>query len=272
MIDGRTNTFVLSGGQSPEVDLLGVWSAAQDRADVPVSFDLSGGASPEPAVFVSDLHDNLQEAGLQIQSAEAALESSLAGLDAAYARLDTLVRSQVGGISFSTPGYIPGSPESQLLALLGAAEPGSDWGSASFEAGAAQSSQWEKATAEFHEFMQRLNQVVGHFAWVETQVNGQLVVRSSVGWTGNLDTAWSTSPTSELAHLHQRTLRLALSSRTALLRAYGVISAGAVKLTALVASPAGAILALPAAWKFIRQVQAETARYSSIKEKIEHGE
>ena len=272
MIAGGTNTFVLSGGQSPGADLFSVWSSVQNEAETPVSFDLDGSQRPQPVVFVCDLPANLQEAGLQLQSAEAALESSLAGLDAADARLDTLVRSQAGGISFSTPGYIPGSPESQLLALMGAVEPGSDWGSTSFEAGAAQTSQWEKAAAEFYEFMQRLNQIVGHFAWVETQVNSQLVVRSSVGWTGNLDTAWSTSPTREMAHLHQRTLRLALSSRTAILRAFGVISAGAVKLTALVASPAGAVLALPAAWKFIRQVQAETARYSSSKEKIEHGE
>ncbi len=269
---GGPSTFVLSGSQSPEADLFGVWSAVQDGVEIPVAFDLSGGKSSEPAVFVCDLPTNLQQAGLQIQTAESALESSLAGLDAADARLDTLVRAQAGGVSFSAPGYIPGSPESQLLALLDAAAPGSDWESTSFAAGEIRISQWGKATAEFHEFMQRLNQVVGHFAWVETQVNSRLVVRSSVGWTGNLDTAWSTSPTREMAQLHQRTLRLALSSRAAILRAFGVISAGAVKLTALVASPAGAVLALPAAWKFIRQVQAETARYSSIKEEIEHGE
>lgn len=269
---GGTNTFVLSGSQSPEAELFGVWSSAQSDAETPVSFDLGGGQSLEPAVFVCDLPANLQEASLQIQSAETSLVSSLTGLDAADARLDKLVRSQAGGISFSIPDYSPGSPESQLLALLGAVEPGREWESASFESGDTQTSQWGKAATEFHEFMQRLNQVVGHFAWVETQVNSRLVVRSSVGWTGNLDTAWSMSPTGEMAELHQRTLRLALSSRTALLRAFGIISAGAVKLTALVASPAGAVLALPAAWKFIRQVQAETARYSSIKEEIEHGE
>jgi hypothetical protein len=57
-----------------------------------------------------------------------------------------------------------------------------------------------------------------------------------------------------------------------MLRVFGVISAGAVKLTALVASPAGAILALPAAWNFIRQVQVETAKFASIQQEIEHGQ
>ena len=235
---------------------------------MPVAFDLSSATASEAAVFVCDLPVNQELANLEIDRAEAALQANLVSLGAAHARLDSLVRSQADGISFSIPGYAPGSPESQVLSLLGVSEPGSEWDSASFEAGEVKSSQWKKAADEFQEFMQRLNQIVGHFAWVETQVSSRLVVRSSVSWTGNLETTWNTPPTSEWAVLHQRALKLALTSRNAMLRAFGIISVGAVKLTALVASPAGAILALPAAWKFIRQVQAETARYTSIKEEI----
>jgi hypothetical protein len=263
---------VLSGSGSQATDLFGVWSAAPGPAETPVSFDLGSATGARPAVFVSDLPADPQQANLEIDQAEAGLQANLASLGVAQARLDSLVRSQAGGTSFSVPDYTPGSPESQLLALLGASEPGGEWGPASFEAGEARSSQWEKAAAEFQEFMQRLNQIVGHLAWVETQVSGRLVVRSSVSWTGNLETAWNTLPTPDLAVLHQRTLRLALTSRTAMLRVFGVISAGAVKLTALVASPAGAILALPAAWNFIRQVQVETAKFASIKQEIEHGQ
>jgi hypothetical protein len=269
--DSGTNTFVLAGGLSQEADLFGVWSAVQAPADMPVSFDLGGAMSSKAAMFVSDLSANQQQANLEIDMAEAALQANLASLEAAQARLDSLAHSQAGGISFSLPDYPPGSPESQLLAMLGVSEPGGEWDITSFEAGEARSNQWEKAAAEFQEFMHRLNQVVGHFAWVETQISGRLVVRSSVGWTGNLETAWKTPPTPDLAALHQRTLKLALTSRTAMLRAFGVITAGAVKLTALVASPAGAILALPAAWNFIRQVQVETARFTSIKQEIENG-
>ena len=271
MADSGTNTFVLAGGLSQEADLFGVWSVAPGPADMPVSFDLGGATSPKAAVFVSDLPVNQQQANLEIDRSEAALQANLASLDVAQARLDSLVNSQAGGISFSLPDYPPGSPESQLMDMLGVSKPGGEWDITSFEAGEVRSNQWEKAAAEFQEFMHRLNQVVGHFAWVETQVSGRLVVRSSVGWTGNLETAWNTLPNPDLAALHQRTLKLALTSRTAMLRAFGVITAGAVKLTALVASPAGAILALPAAWNFIRQVQVETARFTSIKQEIENG-
>jgi hypothetical protein len=266
-----TNTYVLLGNPSQEADLFGVWRAEPDSAETPVSFDLGSATGPEAAVFVCDLPANQEQANTDINRAEAALQASLISLGVAQARLDSLLRSQADGISFSIPSYAPGSPESQLLSLLGAQEPGGEWESASFEAGELKFSQWKKATDEFQEFIHRLNQIVGHFAWVETQISSRLMVRSSVSWTGNLETAWNIPPTSELAILHQRALKLALTSRNAMLRAFGIISAGAVKLTALVASPAGAILALPAAWKFVRQVQAETARYTSIKEEISHG-
>jgi hypothetical protein len=264
-------TFVLTGSRSVESDLFGIYNAEQSSAEEPVSFDLGSVSDPDVALFVSDLPVDPQRANFEIETAEAGLQANLTSLGAAQARLDQFASSQTGGISFSVPGYPSGSPESQLLVLLGAAEPGGEWDSASFAAGEEKSSQWEKAAAEFREFIQKLNQVVGHFAWVETQVGGKLIVRSSVSWTGNLETAWNIPPTPDLSSLHQRTLKLALAARAGMLRTFGVVSVGAVKLTALVASPAGAIFALPAAWNFIRQVQHEMARTQSIKEEIEHG-
>lgn len=264
-------TFVLTGKRPLEGDLFGVYEAKQDSADEPVSFNLDSASSPDVVIFASDLPADPQQANTEIEMAEAGVQANLASLGAAQDRLDQFVRSQTGGISFSVSSYESGSPESQLLVLLGASGPGGEWDSASFEAGEGKSSQWEKAAAELREFIQRLDQVVGHFAWVETQVNGKLVVRSSVSWTGNLETAWNIAPTPDLSSLHRRTLKLAMASRAGMLRTFGIVSAGAVKLTALVASPAGAILALPAAWSFIRQVQHEMARYQSEKEEIEDG-
>ncbi len=249
-----------------------MWSAPQAFSGGPASFDLGSASEPEAVVFVCDLPADPERANQQFDQADASLQASLASLGTAQERLEHLVRSQAGGVSFDAQSYPPGSPESQALALLGEAGPGGDWESTSFGVGEAGSEQWNKVTSAFQEFMGQLDQVVGHLAWVNTQVSGSQVVRSTVGWTGNLETAWQIYPTPELAALHRRTLRLTLASRAAMLRTFGVVSSGAVKLAALVASPAGAILALPAAWQFIRQVQAESARYSSIKEQIGHGE
>jgi hypothetical protein len=264
-------TFVLTGNRSFDADLFGVFEAKQELADAPVTFDLGGASGPDVVVFVNDLPADPQAANTEIEMAETGIQANLDSLDEAQARLEQFVRSQTGEVSFSVPGYPSGSPESQLMILLGAAEPGGEWDSASFETPELKSSQWEKAAAGFGEFIQKLDQVVGHYAWVETQVSGKLVVRSSVSWTGNLETAWNIPPTPDLSSLHRRTLKLALASRAGMLRTLGVVSAGAVKLSALVASPAGAILALPAAWSFIRRVQHETARYQSKKEEIEDG-
>jgi hypothetical protein len=270
-VASRPTTFVLKGDRLVEGDLFGVYGIKKSTADEPDSFNLDSASDSEVAVFVNDLPADPQQANFEVEMAEASLQANSAGLGAAQARLDQVVYSQTGGISFSAPGYPSGSPESQLLALLSASEPGGEWESSSFEAGEGKTSQWEKAAAEFREFLQRLDQIVGHFAWVETQVGGKLIVRSSVSWTGNLETAWNVPPTPDLSSLHGRTLKLALAARAGMLRTLSVVSAGAVKLTALVASPAGAIFALPAAWNFIRQVQHEMTRYQSIKEESEHG-
>jgi hypothetical protein len=271
-VSNTKTTFILTGNKSIEADLFGVYNARQRSADAPVSFDLGSASDPDVVIFVCDLPADPQQAYFEIEISEAGIQANLASLEAAQARLDQLVRSQTGGISFSVPGYPSGSPESQALDLLRVSEPGGGWYPASFEAVGVESGQWEKAAAEFREFIQKLDQMVGHFAWVETQVNGKLVARSSVSWTGNLETTWTLPPTPDLSSLHRRTLRLAMASRAGMLRAFGIASAGAVKLSALVASPAGAIFALPAAWNFIRQVQHEMARYQFIKEEIEHGE
>jgi hypothetical protein len=271
-VSSEPTIFVLEGSRSFDANLFGAYSARQGSAEAPVSFDLGSVSDPDVAVFVSDLPADPQQANFEIELAEAGLQANLASLGEAQARLDQLIFSQTGGTSFSAPGYPSGSPESQLFVLLMASEPEGGWDSTSYEAGEAISSQWEEAAAEFREFVQKLDQMVGHFAWVETQVGGKLVVRSSVSWTGNLETAWNIPPTPEFSSLHKRTLKLALASRAGMLRTFGIVSAGAFKLTALVTSPAGAILALPAAWNFIRQVQHEKARYQSMKEEIEHGE
>lgn len=273
MTAGGSSTFVMIGGSPRGSSVMGVWDAAQEQQEAGISFDLGTGSAPQPVVFLCELPSDLEQAAGEIGRAEANLQASQAVLEEAQIRLETLVQSQAGGVSFDTSSSAPapGSPESEVLALMGFSEVGGELDFVSFAAGEEKSNQWEKVTDQFQEFLQQLDQIVGHFAWVETQVNGSLVVRSSVGWTGNLETAWNTLPNPDLAALHQRTLKLALASRAAMLRTFGVVTGGAVKLAALAATPAGAILALPAAWKFIRQVQAESTRYASIKEEIEHG-
>jgi hypothetical protein len=83
---------------------------------------------------------------------------------------------------------------------------------------------------------------------------------------------WGTSP--EQFGLHQRTLKLAIDSRNALMRTFGLTAEAAVKLSVLLATPGGAIVALPAAWKYVNQILTEVGQYRALtqqKEKLRNG-
>jgi hypothetical protein len=75
-----------------------------------------------------------------------------------------------------------------------------------------------------------------------------------VDWTGDMNTAWKPAISPEERILHQRSLALALKSRIALLRIIMTTAQGAAKIAALIAAPGGALLALPAAWKYVQQL------------------
>jgi hypothetical protein len=93
---------------------------------------------------------------------------------------------------------------------------------------------------------------------VETRAEGRLLARTIVGWGGDAGTAWAVPFDPAAATLHGRTLALALAARATLLRRLALAARGAATLGALLA-PGGALLALPAAWRFIGEVVDEVA-------------
>jgi hypothetical protein len=72
---------------------------------------------------------------------------------------------------------------------------------------------------------------------------------------GDMHTVWHAGLDPTLAMLHQR----ALASRDARMRTV-VVARVALKLSVLMSTPGGALLALPAAWTFVHQVPAELAK------------
>ena len=92
-----------------------------------------------------------------------------------------------------------------------------------------------------------------------------MLARTVVGWTGDLDTLWEQYLRPEQIDLHRRSLNLAITSRAAMLRTFIVTTQGAAKLSILLATPGGAILALPAAWKYVNQILAELEKIRDLK-------
>jgi hypothetical protein len=64
--------------------------------------------------------------------------------------------------------------------------------------------------------------------------------------------------------LHQRTLNLTLETRALMLRSLILVASGAGKLSVLMTTPGGALLALPAVWKFVNQVRAEWEKFGAL--------
>lgn len=109
---------------------------------------------------------------------------------------------------------------------------------------------------EIEDAIKRVTRLVTHVAWVETRAGGRLLGQTVVGWTGATRTLRSADATCEQTLLHQRNVTVALASRLGLLRMMVVVGQGAALLLSAT-SGVGAAAALPAVWRFVRQVLEE---------------
>lgn len=184
--------------------------------------------------------------------AEGELDRHEAALAATPGRIDALAAA--GSAASFGAERLP-APERQLLAVLdelrgGAAGPSA----ASFGVRERAMPEWSEAEGRLRAFIAQVQEAVSSFAVVETRVEGLLVARTSVSWTGDVRSLLGGATLSGSAGLHQRTLRLALRSRATLLKTFGTVMRGAAIVAAMTGSPAGAVLALPAAWRFLEQL------------------
>lgn len=246
------------------MDVLTGWQIPVNGSPEVVSFDAHV-SQEQFCLWRTDLPSDPEMAESQLQQAEGQLAAVEAALEDVPERIENLVkRAQVqkqGGLAFDAAPLQP--PEADLLRWL-AAETGE--GQVSFGQEYALDQDWQNAWQRFQRELGRVMQLVVYYAWVETQVQGQLLGRTVLRWSGDLDTLWQGAITPDQAGLHYRSLALAVAARNLRLRMVLLSTQNAAKLAGLLASPAGAVLALPAVWKFIEQVLAELERYK----KIEH--
>ncbi|HSH02512.1 MAG TPA: hypothetical protein VLL52_08340, partial [Anaerolineae bacterium] len=230
-----------------------------------VSFDV--GASVETVsepVWRASLPAGEGEAARLLEDLEAKLAATQAALPAAEGGIDEVVhqkRMVAEGVSFAVPTLTPAEQTLwQLMRELEGEDEVVHYGMVEDGLAAAQQ-QWS-AMANW------LEQTLGHYTYVETEVGGQWIGRTTVAWQGDFQTYWSDERMSGEMDLHLRTLRVALSSRNTLLQTISLAAASAAKISlALSMGPAGAIQALPAAWKYINQVrQAWSAHQQVVKE------
>lgn len=126
---------------------------------------------------------------------------------------------------------------------------------------APQSRSWAEALSQFRALLQQIGQSIGHFAWVETRLDGQLLARTRVNWLGDFNSLLAPSLAAGHQAQHQQALIAALASRTALLEIFSLAldsAAQLAKLPVLLSTPAGAFLAVPLILRFINNIIAAT--------------
>ena len=247
-------------------NVLGWWTTTQAhtqaRTPQSASFDIRATADAQALVWRVNLPANPRLAASQLHTGVAQLRAVDVALGQCEGRIATLVQAQTTGASFdATSAHITlPKPEEELLRALDVFEQmRQPEQAASFGLMDRLDGRWQQMTATCQSFVDRLVRFISHYAWVETEIEGQLVGRTVLGWGGDVNTLWYPALNKTHAALHHDALNLALGSRDRLLKAFVVASQGAVLLAALpamLATPLGAVAALPAAWKFVNQVLA----------------
>jgi len=229
-------------------DVLGGWQVSPASS---VSFD-TGAAVSEPTWRVR-LPASADQAQAVLDAQRAASQRTDAAVEQAERRLAQLSQASEG-VSFA-----PGGPEAELLATL---SPGVSFGLMDqFDLGG----QWRA-------FADQVRGLLSHYARVETEIGGAFVGRTSVGWTGDFEIVWRPSVQVREMQLHGQSVRLALASRQSLMRLVTVIAGGAAGLALKLSVPGGQVMALPAVFKFVRDVLSEwnesQAQISNLKSRM----
>jgi len=240
--------------------VLDFWSAAPPPAEA-VSFE-AGSMVEDTPVWRVDLPADLDAASAALAAGESQVEAAQRALDVAVERLGTFVSAQVAAPSFdaSSPAAALGDPEAEALALLNEIQTGTP--AVSFGLGEKIVAGLDTVAQQFQEFVDALLRNVGSYAWVETRIEGRLVCRTSIGWSGDAKNLWLGPADAQMLALHQRALSIAIESRNTFVKTFIVSAQSAVKLVTLLSVPGGAVLALPTAWRFISQVLAEIKAHS----------
>ncbi|MGB8644863.1 MAG: hypothetical protein WCF84_06475 [Anaerolineae bacterium] len=264
MADPVTAVFTVEGdlplGTMPGV--LGLWQKAggpADSATGAVSFEAGAAPPAERWVWRIDLPADPAQARAQLVRGQAQLDRADAAMGESTERIAALVNAQAGGGSFAVT-ELP-SPEADLLREVQA---GAEGAGISFGWGEQLTGNRQAAAQALQAAVERLVHFVAYDAWVETQVEGALLGRTVVAWSGEMSTAWREGTPPAQVELHTRALRLALASRNTLIRSFAIAGQGAVllaSLPALAATPAGILIALPAVWKFVNQIMSEGDLY-----------
>ena len=252
--------FEATGSSDP----LGLWE--------PISQVVSFGMEDETAldavvpVFRVNLPASVGAANNALSENLANFERMDTALAAVPGKLEGLVQRSVliqqkaaSGVAFSITDVQPESElESELLSLMAISEADALGrpipGDVSFGIIDSAGEVLGQAKKKFENLVVQVNHEILHFAWVETVIAEKIVARTQVNWGGDALTILDDATSTEQLSLHQRTLQVVSRTRNLKLRLLFTVTSGAAKLAALMATPGGAVLALPAVYHYVIRI------------------
>lgn len=107
---------------------------------------------------------------------------------------------------------------------------------------------------EFAGFVRRVWRELTHLAIVDTRSAGRVVVHTRVGWAGDSVCVVARDAGRERLQAHAAAVEAAVHGFGRRLRLLATIAATAGKISVMLASPAAAFMALPVAYKCVRDV------------------
>lgn len=114
----------------------------------------------------------------------------------------------------------------------------------------------QAAAREWSAFVTEAQRLLAHYTHVQTEQAGVAIGLTTVNWSGDFRTTWAMPVAPASRRLHVQAVETALASRAAWLQLIATVTGGAIGLAAKAALPGGAVLLLPAAWRFVRDVLA----------------
>jgi hypothetical protein len=244
--------------------LFDLWEISPSHGAAEIAFSAAESGEPLQAVWRMDLHGDAPAAEAEMANYFALAQASEAALDDLPARLESLLVIGIAGaqgVAFAAEAG-PADPEAALLSELSNIERASR--QVSFAVGEDPLAGWREAYQAFQETANRLLRAIAYMAWVETRLDGRLLGRTRVSWTGDTETVYLAEVSPGHADLHRRSLEVAVVSRNILLRAFAATLTGAAKCSVLIATPGGALLAVPTVWKYIQQILSQLEQYQAL--------
>lgn len=155
-----------------------------------------------------------------------------------------------GGLSFDAPV----APEVASLAdLIAGARAADDEAALQFSVGDG-GGLFGDLRREFNEFVAGVWRDLTHLAIVDTAAGERVACHTRIGWTG--DTLHFVAPGTprERVLAHEAAVRAAVAASVGRVRLLVTIAAAAGKIAAMIATPGAAVMALPVAYKCVRDL------------------